>query len=184
MAYLLKVASMKQAMPRSKLFEDAHHLENIGDSIIDWADSAGKEISQVVDPQRPLYLVAEGPNFVAAQIGMMKFNEYSIVKGFAALREDFQHHYNLSIKDDDRAIFICDAPVDDDDEKYLKVLTKTLNMQSYYLYTPKILPLASAFGQSIANSIALQMAAYYTTLRYNPEMSMFRQPNADAFKIY
>ena len=106
------------------------------------------------------------------------------MKGFAALREEFQHHYNLSIKDDDCAVLISDAPTVKDDDDYLKILTNTLKMQVYHLYTSKTLPLASFFGQSIANSIALQMAAYHTTLRYNPEMSKFKQPNADAFNIY
>lgn len=184
MAYLLKIASLEQAMPHSRLHEDAHTLEINGDLIIRWADKVGKEISQIVDVQRPLYLVSDGANFTAAQIGMMKFNEYSLVKGFATLREEFQHHYNLSIKDDDRVVFISDAPIAKDDDDYLAILTNTLKMQVYHLYPPKTLQILSPFGQSIANSIALQMAAYHTTLKYNPKMSKFKQPNADAFKIY
>ena len=183
MAYLLKIASMEQAMPHSRLYEDAHTLENNCGLIVEWADKIGKEISQVVDLQKPLYLVSDGVNFVAAQIGMMKFNEYSLVKGFAVLREEFQHHYNLSIKDDDRVVFISDAPVEKNDD-YLKILTNTLKMQVFHLYTPKTLQLVSPFGQAIANSVALQIAAYHTTKRYNPRMSRFKQPNADAFRIY
>ncbi|MHA1883182.1 MAG: SIS domain-containing protein [Candidatus Thorarchaeota archaeon] len=184
MAYLLKIASLEQLMPHSRLNEDAHSLENNGELLVEWADKVGKEISLIIDLQKPLYIVSEGANFVAAQIGMMKFNEYSLVKGFAALREDFQHHYNLSIKDGDCVVFISDIPVIKDDNEYVKILTNTLKMQTYHLYTPETLQLLSPFGQAIANSIALQMAAYHTTLRYNPKMSEFKQPNADAFKIY
>ena len=184
MAYLLKIASMEQVMPHSRLYEDAYALENKGELIIGWADKIGREISQIIDRQRPLYLVSDGANFVAAQIGMMKFNEYSLVKGFAVLREEFQHHYNLSIKDEDCVVFISDIPLIKDDYDYLKILTNTLKMQTYHLYAPKTLQLLSPLGQSIANTIALQMAAYHTTLRYDPEMSKFKQPNAEAFKIY
>ena len=74
MAYLLKVASMKQAIPHSRLREDAHILENNAELMVELADKVGEQISQIINPQRPLYLVSDGVNFAAAQIGMMKFN--------------------------------------------------------------------------------------------------------------
>jgi glucosamine 6-phosphate synthetase-like amidotransferase/phosphosugar isomerase protein len=184
MAYLMKIASLKRLLPHSKLYEDVHHLQNEDGGLLEWAEDIGKEISELVDPKKPIFLISERGNFVAAQIGMMKFNEYSIVKGFASLREEFQHHYNLSINDGDQAIFISDASAEQMDKRYLKVLTDTLKMQVFHLYTPDILRLSSHLGQAISHSIALQMAAYHTTLKYNPDMSKFKQPNADAFKIY
>jgi len=184
MAYLLKLATMKESTPHSRLSEDSHHLVENGESIVDWAEHAGKEISQIADLKKPLYMISDGPNFVAAQLGMMKFNEYSLVKGIAALREEFQHHYNLSINNEDRAVLITDAPAMKADKIFMDILTNTLNMQVYHLLAGKKLLLTSSFGQAIANAIALQMAAYYTTLRYNPSMQKFKQPHADAFKIY
>ncbi len=184
MAYLLKLAALKEAIPHSRLSDDSHHLTENCENIIDWAERAGKEISQIADMTKPFYMISDGPNFVAAQLGMMKFNEYSLVKGFAALREDFQHHYNLSINNDDRAVLITDVPIEEQDKAFMDVLTNTLNMQVYHLLSDNKLQLASPFGQAIANAIALQMAAYYTTIQYNPKMQGFKQPNADAFKIY
>ncbi|MHA2384099.1 MAG: hypothetical protein ACXACT_16115 [Candidatus Thorarchaeota archaeon] len=69
--------------------------------MLTWAEQKGKVISQLTKPDVPIYLISEGPNHVAAQIGMMKFNEFSILKGIAAIREDFSHHYNLAIKEND-----------------------------------------------------------------------------------
>ena len=184
MAYLLKLAALEEAMPHSRLSDDSHYLTVNSENIIDWAENTGKEISQIVDITKPLYVISDGPNFVAAQLGMMKFDEYSLVKGIAALREEFQHHYNLSINNDDCAVLITDAPIKAVDKTFMDVLTNTLNMQVYHLWSDKKLLLASPFGQAIANAIALQMAAYHTTLRYNPGMQKFKQPHADAFKIY
>ncbi len=184
MAYLLRLAALKDATLHSRLSDDSHSLIENGENVIDWAEDTGKEISQIADMEKQLYMISDGPNFVAAQLGMMKFNEYSLVKGIAALREEFQHHYNLSINNDERAVLITDAPIEVADKVFMDVLTNTLNMQVYHLHSDKELPLTSPFGQAIANAIALQMAAYYTTLRYNPSMQKFKQPHADAFKIY
>jgi fructoselysine-6-P-deglycase FrlB-like protein len=151
--------------------------------MISWAESVGKEIVHVVNRQKPLFLIADGPNYVAAQIGAMKFNEFSLIKGVSAIREEFQHHHVLSINDDDRAILITDDG-ELNDEKYLEVLTDALKMQVFHLHTPEQLNLISPLGQAIANTIALQMGSYYTVLKLNPEKQRFKLPHAEAFRIY
>ena len=187
MAYLLKLAMMIESMPHSRIHEDSVRLgsNRVSKDIVDWAESIGKEMVQVVDSEKPLFLISDGPNYIAAQIGAMKFNEFSLIKGISAIREEFQHHYVLSINDDDRAILITDDELKEDDvETYLKILTNTLKMQVFHLRTPKNLNLVSSLGQAIANTIALQMASYYTVLKLKPEKKKFKLPHAEAFKIY
>jgi glucosamine 6-phosphate synthetase-like amidotransferase/phosphosugar isomerase protein len=186
MAYLLKLAMMIESMPHSRIHEDSVRLgwNRMSKDMVDWAESIGKEIVRVVNPKRPLFLISEGPNYVAAQIGAMKFNEFSLIKGVSAIREEFQHHHVLSINDDDRAVLITDNSEVLDDEKYLKILTDTLKMQVFHLRTPEKLNLESSLGKTIANTIALQMASYYTVLKLNPEKQKFKLPHAEAFKIY
>ena len=115
---------------------------------------------------------------------MMKFNEYSIVKGIAALWEDFRHHNVLSINDGDGAVLISDSPVSDVDKRYFKTLKETLNMDAYHLYIDENLKLQSALGQAIPNSIAVQLAAYYNVMKYDSEKTYWKKPNVNAFKIY
>jgi glucosamine 6-phosphate synthetase-like amidotransferase/phosphosugar isomerase protein len=186
MAYLLKIAMMIENKPHSKIHEDSVRLgwERVSASMVSWAESVGKEIVQVVDPQKPLFLISDGPNYVAAQIGAMKFNEFSLVKGVSAIREEFQHHHVLSINDNDCGVLITDSPTEVNDENYFKVLTEILKMQVYHLHTPENVQLLSTLGQAIANTIALQMASYYTVLKFNPEKQRFKLPHAEAFKIY
>ena len=57
-------------------------------------------------------------------------------------------------------------------------------MKSYHLYTDEKFNLRLPIVQAIPNIIALQMASYYTVLRFNPDMDWFKLPNVDAFKIY
>ena len=186
MAYLLKIAMMIESMPHSRIHEDSVRLgwDRVSEDMVNWAESVGKKIVQVVDSQKPLFLISDGPNYVAAQIGAMKFNEFSLIKGVSAIREEFQHHHVLSINDDDRAILIADDTEGLNDEKYLNVLTEILKMRVYYLHTPKSLKLVSSLGQAIANTIALQMASYYSVLKLDPEKQRFKLPHAEAFKIY
>jgi glucosamine 6-phosphate synthetase-like amidotransferase/phosphosugar isomerase protein len=186
MAYLLKLAMMVESMPHSRIHEDSVRLgwNRVGEEMVSWAETRGKAIVQIVNPQKPLFLIADGPNYIAAQIGAMKFNEFSLVKGIYAIREEFQHHHVLSINDDDRAVLIADAPTDSDDKKYFNVLTETLKMQAYCLHTPEKLELISPLGQAIANTIALQMASYHTVVKYDSEKKQFKLPHADAFRIY
>jgi glucosamine 6-phosphate synthetase-like amidotransferase/phosphosugar isomerase protein len=183
MAYFLKMAEMIQSMPRSKIHHDTVIWAENGKEIFEWAKQVGPKISGIADIEKPLYFVSEGPNYVAAQLGMMKFNEFSLVKGIAILREEFQHHCNLSMRVDDRGVFISDAPVLDADEKYLDVMTKTLKMQVFHLYTPESY-LESSLGQAIANTIALQIASYHHLKENDPEKESFKLPHAEAFKIY
>ncbi|MFW9931227.1 MAG: SIS domain-containing protein [Candidatus Thorarchaeota archaeon] len=184
MAYLLKLAVLYEAMPRTKIHQDSVRLENAGNAIVTWAEQRGKEIAHLLKPGDLVYLISEGPNHVAAQLGMMKFNEYSIMKGTSALREEFRHHYNLSVKDDDPVLLITDAPTSELDSVYMSVLTDTLKMRSYHLYCPEALYLESPLGQTIANSIALQMASYHFAVTHDPEKKWFKLPHAEAFRIY
>ncbi|MHA1942866.1 MAG: SIS domain-containing protein [Candidatus Thorarchaeota archaeon] len=182
MVYLLGVASKLGVS--DTLIHDIQQLKSIGKEMITWAEKEGKNISQLTSPNVPIYLISEGPNYVAAQIGMMKFNEFSILKGLAALREDFRHHYNLSINDNDSAVLISNSPTDSADDVYMKALTDKLKMKSYHLYTDESLSLGLPLIQAIPNMIALQMASYYTVLKFDPEKESFKLSHAEAFKIY
>lgn len=184
MVYLLKLAVTEQAIPRTRIHNDVLVLEQQVENIVSWAEFVGREISQIPRPGEMVYHISEGPNYVAAQLGMMKFNEYSLVKGTSALREEFRHHYNLSIRGNEPVVLITDAPTSEWDGTYMQILSKTLKMRAYHLYCPSELHLESPLGQAIANTIALQMAAFHHALRNNPEMNKFKLPNAEAFKIY
>ncbi|MFX1484191.1 MAG: SIS domain-containing protein [Promethearchaeota archaeon] len=182
MVYLLGVSSKLGS--DEKLDNDLQKLKRSGKNMIEWAELCGKRISQITSPNVPIYLISEGPNHVAAQIGMMKFNEFSILKGIAAVREEFCHHYNISVKDNESAVLISDSPPRPSDEKYIKILTETLKMRAYHLYTSDRLSFELPLVQAIPNAIALQMASYHTVLKFNPDKDSFKMPHAEAFKIY
>jgi glucosamine 6-phosphate synthetase-like amidotransferase/phosphosugar isomerase protein len=183
MAYLLTIASEIDSKLQEVLQSDIQQLTKIGKKMLDWAEHEGKVVAKLVTPGPPLYMVSDGPNHVAAQIGMMKFNEFAVVKGVAALREDFCHHQNLSIDDGDQAILIS-GDVGSDDERYMNVLTEVLNMQAHHIHVPQDFGLKTALAHTIPNSIALQMGSHFTVRRYNPNMEWFRMPHAKAFRIY
>ena len=184
MAYLLKAAGRLANAANGRLHHDVTRLETLGKRLVDWADRKGSAILEMIDVRRPLYLISEGPNYVAAMIGHMKFNEYSLMKSILGRREEVQHHYALSINDNDRAVLISDDPVTSDDVLYMNVLTKTFKMQAYHLHADDELELLTSLAQTIPNAIALQMAAYHTVLRFDSSKKQWKQPHADAFKIY
>jgi glucosamine--fructose-6-phosphate aminotransferase (isomerizing) len=182
MAYLLKVASGVDSQIQSDLEQDLDLLSRVGREMLAWAEREGTTISNMVFPKTPLYMISDGPNYVAAQIGMMKFDEFSIIKGIAALREEFCHHNVLSIKEEEQAILISTSPITPGDDQYLTVLSDILKMQTYHIHND--LGLKTAVAQTIPNTIALQMAAHHTVRRFEPEKSGFKMPHAKAFKIY
>ncbi|MHA2425078.1 MAG: SIS domain-containing protein [Candidatus Thorarchaeota archaeon] len=182
MVYLLEVVSRLGKSDR--LAHDLQQLMNIGKQMIIWAEIEGKKISNLTTPDVPIYLVSEGPNHVAAQIGMMKFNEFSVLKGVSAKREEFRHHYNISINDGDSAVLITDSPPEQSDNTYMDVLRDALKMMAYHLYSKEDFGLKLPLVQAIPNMIALQMASYYTVLKFNPDKESFKLPHAEAFKIY
>lgn len=184
MAYLLAVSSRFDNESEGRLDQDIKQLKNIGKELITWTEKEGIAISQLTSPNVPIYVISEGPNHVAAQIGMMKFNEYSILKGIAAKREEFRHHYNISIKDNDSAVLITASPTVSSDDVYMNVLADSLKMRAYHLHVDEKLKLGLLLVQTIPNTIALQMAAYYTVLRFDPDKASFKLPHAEAFKIY
>ncbi|MHA2187873.1 MAG: SIS domain-containing protein [Candidatus Thorarchaeota archaeon] len=184
MAFLLKLASLLRTGPQSNIDQDSRRLIEISKQILDWAEPVGAEIADLADLNKLLYLISDGPNYVAAQIGMMKFNEYSLVRGIAALKEEYQHHWNLSLKKDDRAVLICDSPVSSYDSDFVGALTKKMQVQTYRLFTPKNMELITPLGQAIPNSIALQLAAYYSVRKHDPTKEDWKKPNVDIFKIY
>lgn len=184
MAYLLKLADFYQNEMDTKIHCDLLRFKSVGAEMLSWAETVAKELSQLPKPGEMVYLISEGPNYIAAQIGMMKFNEYSIIKATAALREEFRHFYNLSVRDGDPAILITDSPRDERDAMYMSVITNTLKMRGFHLHCSESLDLQSSLGQVIANTVVLQMTAYYSALRHNPNKRMFRLPHAEAFKIY
>jgi glucosamine 6-phosphate synthetase-like amidotransferase/phosphosugar isomerase protein len=182
MAYLLKIASEIDSQIQRNLQYDLNLLLKTGKEMLVWAEKEGTTISNMVSPKTPLYMISDGPNYVAAQVGMMKFDEFSIIKGIAALREEFCHHYNLSIKDEEQAILITTSPATPDDNQYLNVLSNILKMHAYHLHSN--LGFRTSLTQTIPNIIALQMAAHHTVRRFNPDISGFKMPHAKAFKIY
>ncbi len=184
MVYLLTVSSRFAEDSEGSLDHDIKQLKSIGKDLVIWAEKEGIAISQLTSPNVPIYLISEGPSYVAAQIGMMKFNEFSILKGFAAIREEFRHHYNLSIKDNDSAVLITNSPPDQSDDVYMRVLKETLKMRAHHLYTDDKLGLKLPLAQAIPNAIALQMAAYHNVLKFDPNKESFLVSHAEAFKIY
>ncbi|MDH4215212.1 MAG: SIS domain-containing protein, partial [Candidatus Thorarchaeota archaeon] len=182
MVYLLKIASRIDSQIQDVLQYDLDILLRKGREMLEWAEKEGSTISNMISPGTPLYMISDGPNYIAAQIGMMKFDEFSIIKGIAALREEFCHHHNLSIKNREQVVLISESPITPSDEQYLGILSDVLNMQAYHLYNN--LDLKTALAQTIPNTIALQMAAHHTVRRFDPEMSGFKMPHAKAFKIY
>lgn len=184
MAYILRRVSMECGTSKTGIYRDSVRLENLGKKLIDWAEISGKVISDFVDLGIPLYFVSDGPNHIAAHIGLMKFNEYSLVKAHLAHREEYSHHWNLSLNEGDSVVFVTDSPPTTEDTAYLRVLRETLRMNAYHLYVDNELRLETPLGQTIANSIAFQMAAYHTVIRFNPQKEKWKQPNADAFSIY
>ena len=182
MAYLLKIASGIDSQIQSDLQHDLNLLVRVCGEMLEWAEKEGTTISEMISSRTPLYMISDGPNYIAAQIGMMKFDEFSIIKGIAALLEEFCHHHNLSIKEMEQAILISTSPTTSSDKQYLSVLTDILKMQVYHLYNN--LGFKTALAQTIPNTIALQMAAHYTVRRFNPKMSGFKMPHAKAFQIY
>jgi len=183
MAYLLALASQLPSPVQGGLRHDCQILESRGKEIIQWSEGQGIAISKLVKRGDLLYLISDGPNYVAAQIGMMKLNEFSIAKGVAAVREEFQHHYNLSIGKDERAVLVLDDPVSPKDESFSKIVAGKLNMRTYLLHTDA-LDLVTPLAQAIPNTIALQMASYHVVQMHDPSKSGFKQPHADAFRIY
>lgn len=184
MVFMLALVSRIDGGTPKELNDDVLHLKVKGEEIIKWAQKTGQNIASVVDSSKIVYLVGEGPNHVAAQIGMMKFDEYSIVKGIAAKKEEFRHHYNLSIKDGEPVVVITDTPSGEEDSIYLKVMSDTLKMGVYHLHAPTNLGLQSALAQAIPNMIAMQFAAYYSAVKLDPEKTGFKEPHASSFKIY
>ncbi|MFW9908790.1 MAG: SIS domain-containing protein [Candidatus Thorarchaeota archaeon] len=182
MAYLLKIASGIDSQIQDDLQYDLEILSRNGGKMLEWAEKEGITISSMISPRTPLYMISDGPNYIAAQIGMMKFDEFSIIKGIAALREEFCHHHNLSIKDGEQVVLISTSPITPSDEQYLGILSDILNMQTYHLHNN--LGMRTPLAQTIPNTVALQMAAHFAVRRFDPEMKGFKMPHAKAFKIY
>jgi glucosamine 6-phosphate synthetase-like amidotransferase/phosphosugar isomerase protein len=183
LAYLLALASRLPSPVQGKLQHDCHVLESKVKEIIDWSERQGIAISKLAKRGGLLYIISDGPNYVAAQIGMMKLDEFSVVKGLATLKEEFQHHYNLSIDKDERAVLVLDDPISPKDEDLSAAIESKLQMKTYLLHT-STLGLVTPLAQAIPNTIALQMASYHAVRKYDPNKSGFKQPHADAFKIY
>ncbi len=183
MAYILSIASEVKNPLQSKIQNDIGQLKKIGVKMLDWAEREGKVIAELVTPGPPLYIISDGPNYVAAQLGMMKFNEFAVVKGVASVREDFCHHQNLAMEDEDQAILVS-GKKEADDERYMEVLIEVLNMQAHHTHVPKEFNLETALAQTIPNTIALQMGSHFTVRKYKPDMEWFKMPHAKAFRIY
>ncbi|MHA2425907.1 MAG: SIS domain-containing protein, partial [Candidatus Thorarchaeota archaeon] len=70
MAYLLTVSSRVTNESDDEIGQDVNQLRSIGNEMIPWAEKEGIVISKLTSPDIPIFLISEGPNHVAAQIGM------------------------------------------------------------------------------------------------------------------
>jgi glucosamine 6-phosphate synthetase-like amidotransferase/phosphosugar isomerase protein len=184
MAYILQLLKELENIHGESLGQDLDRLRELGDQMIVWGEKEGKAIAELARKDRPLYFISEGPNHVAAQVGMMKFDEYSLVRGISAVKEEFRHHYNLAVKPGDCAVLITDCPASAADEVYLGVMKDTLKLAAHHLYVKADFELKTPLAQVIPNTIALQMAAYHNAVVLNPDKTEFLQPNASSFEIY
>lgn len=184
MAYLLKLLGSMKSRYQEIIERDIEKLTSHGEHIVTWAEEEGAKIGRLVQEDAAIYLISEGPNYAAAQLGMMKFNEYSLVRGIVAGREEFRHHYNLAVKPTDGAVLISDSPPRPEDEVFMNVVTETLGMNACHLRVGENLNLGTPIAQAIPNTIALQMGAYHSALRLNPDKTQFKEPHASAFRIY
>lgn len=153
-------------------------------SIMDWAESAGKAIARKINRDGVVCLISEGVNLTAARMGMMKLNEGALVRGVVVLREEFQHHGNLPARKEDFVILISDTPIAEKDSRYMQILTDSLDLSAYHQHVPERFRIEDPAVQVVGNTIAMQMMGYYLILEHNPEMEWFRMPNAKAFRIY
>lgn len=183
MAYLLNLAAHHPRVD-TNIVRDTETLYERSKDVIAWAENRGNEIAETLQPLRPVYVISDGPNYVASQIGAMKLNEFSLFRGIAVLREEFKHHSVLSVRNGDQVVLVTDTPSKKEDAAYLGVLSGKLGMKTYQLFTPNEMEIRTPLVQSIPNTIAFQMMAYRAVLKHRPEMSAFRKPHATAFKIY
>ena len=184
MAYLLQLLKELNNFHGEKLDQDVDRLRRLGDQMIAWGEGEGKIIARLAQKDMPLYFISEGPNHVAGQVGMMKFDEYSLIRGICAVKEEFRHHYNLAVKPGDCAVLITDGPASAADEVYLGVMKDALKLTVHHLHVKADFELKTPLAQVIPNTIALQMAAYHNAVLLNPDKTEFLQPNASCFEIY
>jgi fructoselysine-6-P-deglycase FrlB-like protein len=184
MVYLLGLVAGQGGQWSSMVRDDLSVLEGNAGQVLEWAEGIGKEIAEFIDIEHHLYLIGDCAQWAAAQVGMMKLNEFSLVKSTPVTREEFQHHYNLSVHQGDRALLVPGSTPAEGQAEYVRVLTDTLGMQVYQLRVPEELGLKSDAGQAIASTIAFQFGAYYAVKKHRPDMEWFKLPNAKAFKIY
>lgn len=182
MVYLMGLAKVLDKT--EKLERDCERIREIMTRGVLWAKTEGEKISEMLSPEGLIYLISEGVGFIAANIGMMKFNEYAIMRSHTVLKEEFRHHGNLPTKKDDTIILITETPITNSDERYIRVIKETLKLNAEMIHTPLDLKIETSFAQTILNTIALQYAAYHNVMRYNPKMEWFKLPNAKAFNIY
>ncbi|MCF2137323.1 MAG: SIS domain-containing protein [Candidatus Thorarchaeota archaeon] len=181
MAFLLGVAGQL----KSERYErDLQSVKREMGVIFHAAEGEGRVISELISTEQKAYFISEGPNFVAAQLGMMKMNETSLTQGIAVQREEFQHYGSLPTQEGDLAVLIADTPTTERDIAFVRVLWERLGLRSYHLHAPSTPTIETPLAQALVNTITLQFAVYHALRRYAPEKEWFRLPHARAFKIY
>lgn len=183
MAYLLNL-TVRHPRANAEVSRDVESLREQSKDVIAWAESRGSEVAKTLQPLLPVYIMSDGPNYVAAQIGAMKLNEFSLFRGIAVLREEFKHHLVLSVEEGDQAILVTDSPSGKEDIAYLETLSGKLGMGVHQISTPDEMEIHTPLVQSIPNAIAFQMTAFHAVLKHRPSMNAFRKPHATAFTIY
>ncbi len=181
MAFLLGV--MEQ-VNQERYEEDTGRLQKGMSILFREAEGEGRQISELISPKQRAYFISEGPNFVAAQLGMMKINEASLTQGIAILREEFQHYGSLPTQQNDLAIVVTDSPASKRDHAFVRTLWERLGLKSYHLHTSENARLETPIVQTIVNTVTLQIAVFNALVRFDPEKEWFRLPHAKAFRIY
>ncbi len=181
MAFILGVVG--QINP-AKYGDDLHVLQRLIDDIWEWAELEGLSISQMIDVNRRVTFVADGPCYVSAELGVMKISESSLTYATSVPTEEFQHYGGLSTKRNDLVIFVTEKRLTAADARFLNILRDVLGLRTYHLHPPETISFTTSMARVIPNVMAIQIGTYYTLVRVDPERKWFRLPHARAFKIY
>ncbi|RLI50328.1 MAG: hypothetical protein DRO73_03575 [Candidatus Thorarchaeota archaeon] len=181
LAYLFGIVGQ---INEKRYHDDVELLRTQMYRIHQWAEKEGEKLSALIDRGHTVYFISEGPNYVAAQLGMMKVNESSLTLGVSVLREEFQHYGSLPTRTGDAAVLVTDSPSTESDQRFLHVLKEILALRTFHINLPVDYGLKTPLAQVIANTLVVQTAVLSAILRDEPEKEWFRLPHAKAFRIY
>ncbi len=183
-AYLLGIVdSISSIEFKEHLLRTIKHWESIMEWINEWSDNLSEELTK----RKFVYLIGESYGYLVAQLGSMKLHEFSVCRGFALHSDEMMHHAKLIMAPNNLAIGVRYQRVEERKDwlsNTMDGLRKVLNIDLHVLgpipYDFHIHPAV----ESIWHMIALQMAAFKAGIKLRPDMSGWKKPNVDAFKIY